>query len=140
MRSFSYTMSSNGALDGHYVELLETKFRELLWCLLVHVEVDETWYRANNPDVDEAIRTGAIASAKQHFISDGYFEDRPPRPIKVDERWYVEEYPDVAKAIKHGVYRSGAQHFELEGYKEGRLPQAGWSLLGANATPQLEAA
>jgi predicted O-methyltransferase YrrM len=43
------------------------------------IPVDEAWYRENNPDVDEAIRSGDIASAKEHFVSAGYFEGRAGR-------------------------------------------------------------
>jgi hypothetical protein len=137
MRSFSYIVSSNSAADGHYVELLETKLKELVRYVLVQVEVDEHWYCNNYQDVAQAIQAGVVKSAQHHFISNGYFEDRIPRPIKVDEQWYLKEYPDVAQAIKRGVFDSGAQHFEVEGYKEGRLPHAGWSLLGVNSGRQI---
>ena len=93
MRSYSYIVGSNGAADGHYVELLETKFRELVRCMLSYVEVDETWYRDTYLDVHQAIVAGTMPSARHHFIKDGYFEDRFPRAIKVDEKWYLSEYP-----------------------------------------------
>lgn len=139
MRSYSYVVGSIGAADGHYVELLETKFRELVRCALAHVEVDEVWYRDKYLDVHDAVETGKIKSARHHFIRDGYFEDRFPRPIKVDETWYLKQYPDVEKAVSQGAYKSGSQHFELDGYKEGRLPCEGWSLLGVETSKLLEA-
>jgi hypothetical protein len=123
-------MSGNGSGDGHYVELSETKFMELLRCVLVQVEVDEDWYRSYYRDVDEAIKAGNVSSARQHYINAGYFENRLPRKVVVNERWYLEEYPDVAAAIKFGAFSSATAHFERDGFKEGRLPSEGWSLLG----------
>ncbi len=131
MRPYSYLMSATGADNGHYVELQELKFLELLKCLLLQVDVDEGWYRGYYRDVDEAIKAGEIKSARQHYIIAGYFENRFPRPIQVDEKWYLEEYPDVAIAIRNGAFTSATQHFEKDGFKEGRLPEEGWSLLGS---------
>ncbi len=130
MRSYSYLMSANGAGGGHYVELLETKFMELLRILLLQVEVDEAWYCSVNADVNEAVKAGGLPSGREHYIRAGYFENRLPRPIVVNERWYLEEYPDVASAIQYGVFTSATQHFERDGFREGRLPSENWSLLG----------
>ena len=44
------------------------------------IPVDEIWYRQANPDVDEAIRRGECTSAKDHFVSSGYFEGRASQP------------------------------------------------------------
>jgi hypothetical protein len=106
------------------------KFLELLKCLLARVEVDEAWYRANNQDVDEAIRAGQLESSRHHYIVAGYFENRLPRPISVDEPWYLAEYPDVAAAIEAGAFASASEHFARDGFREGRLPSRDWSLLG----------
>lgn len=130
MRSYNYLISDAGAPDGHYVELLESRLLELLHALLNGVSVDEKWYLATYPDVAAAVRTGAMKSAREHYIRAGYFENRLPGPIRVDESWYTAEYPDVSAAIKSGAFKSGQQHFERNGFKEGRLPAAGWSLLG----------
>jgi hypothetical protein len=138
MRSYSFLMNASGG-DGHYVELTEAKFMELLRCLLVLVEVDEVWYRSTYRDVDEAVKAGEITSGRHHYINAGYFENRLPRRIDVNERWYLEEYPDVAAAIQYGAFPSAAQHFERDGFKEGRLPSENWSLLGAPARQLLDA-
>jgi len=130
-------MSTTDTGEGHYVELLETKFMDIIRLLLVQVDVDEKWYRQHYADVDQAIRAGHIVSARDHFIKSGYFENRLPRAVKVNERWYLEEYPDVAAAIQYGVFTSATQHFERDGYREGRLPSEDWSLLGVRAAPQL---
>lgn len=63
-----------------------------------------------------------MASARQHFLDDGYFEGRLPFPMPVDERWYLEHYPDVAESVRKGVVGSAEQHFAEDGYREGRLP------------------
>jgi len=127
-------MSASGSGGGgHYVELLEVKFLELIRCLLVQVEVDEAWYLASYRDVADAVRDGSLKSAKSHYVIAGYFENRLPRPFEVDEAWYLAEYPDVAEAIKMGAFNSATHHFMRDGFKEGRLPQEGWSLLGMNA-------
>ncbi len=140
MRSYSYLMSATGADSGHYVELQEMKFLELLKCLLVLVEVDEKWYRSAYRDVDDAIKAGNVKSSRDHYIIAGYFENRFPRPIKVDESWYLDTYPDVALAIRNGAFTSASQHFEKDGFKEGRLPQKNWSLIAAMQAELEEAA
>ncbi|MSP01796.1 MAG: hypothetical protein EXR07_12220 [Acetobacteraceae bacterium] len=86
------------------------------------IEVDETWYARLYDDIGQAIRTGTIRSAREHFLGDGYFEGRLPFPIRVDEAWYLRQYPDVADSIRRGVLTSAQEHFDLDGYKEGRLP------------------
>lgn len=130
MRSYSYLMSDQGAQGGHYVELLESKLQELLRALLERVEVNEDWYLAHNSDVGAAVERGELRSAREHYITSGYFENRMPRRIPVNESWYLGEYPDVAEAIKAGAFASAQQHFTASGFKEGRLPSPGWSLLG----------
>jgi hypothetical protein len=90
--------------------------------LLSAAVVDENWYLANYPDVAEAISKGTVASARRHFIDDGYFEGRLPFGIAVDETWYRSKYPDVAESIMRGTDVSGQAHFFRSGYKEGRMP------------------
>jgi hypothetical protein len=92
--------------------------------LISAVYVDEKWYLTQYPDVAEAIGLGKVASAKQHFIDDGYFEGRLPYLIAVDEKWYLTQYPDVAASIRKGTDKSAQAHFLEGGYREGRLPRA----------------
>ena len=73
-------------------------------------------------DIGAAIRDGKIASAKEHFVGDGYIEGRKPFEIRVDETWYVQRYPDVVESVRKGVVPSAQQHFDEDGYREGRLP------------------
>jgi hypothetical protein len=98
------------------------EFLELIRALLVSVQVDETWYLNTYPDVAEAIKEGKVATAREHFMYDGYFEGRWPFPIVVNERWYLTQNPGVADYIRAGRLTSAQQHFDHDGYREGRLP------------------
>lgn len=97
-------------------------FIRLLKTMLAGIEVDEEWYLRTYEDIARAVRDGAVTSAKQHFVDDGYFEGRMPFPVQVDERWYLQQNPDVAESVRRGVLESGQAHFEDDGYREGRLP------------------
>jgi hypothetical protein len=108
--------------DGDTVELTGDQLRSLVKRLLVYISVDETWYRSMYSDIDRAIRSGEVRSAKEHFVSDGYFEDRLPSKVLVDEEFYTRRYPDVAQGIDDGEINSAQEHFESHGFSEGRLP------------------
>ncbi|HET7883390.1 MAG TPA: hypothetical protein VFL55_21060 [Acetobacteraceae bacterium] len=95
---------------------------KILRMMISGIEVDEAWYLREHEDIARAVQSGRIASAKQHFIDDGYFEGRLPFPMPVDERYYLTHNPDVAESVRKGVVDSGAQHFAEDGYREGRLP------------------
>lgn len=90
-------------------------------CLL---PVDEAWYVETYPDVSRGISTGSVASAREHFVEDGYFEGRLPAPPDVDEAWYLAQNPDVAEGVSTGRIVSASHHFIHDGYKEGRRPHA----------------
>ena len=104
------------------VSLSYDDFIKILRMMISGIEVDETWYLKEHEDIAHAVASGAVASAKQHFLDDGYFEGRLPFPMPVDERWYLEHYADVAESVRKGVVSSGQQHFSEDGYREGRLP------------------
>lgn len=97
-------------------------FVKLLKTIIKGLEVDPEWYETMYEDIGDAIRTGAIRSARDHFINDGYFEGRLPFPMKVDEEWYLRTYPDVADGISRGLLTSAQDHFDRDGYREGRQP------------------
>lgn len=61
-----------------WVKMTYDDFKGLLRKLLHAAEVDEEWYRSQYPDVDQAIRSGAVKSAHDHFVTSGYFEGRLP--------------------------------------------------------------
>jgi hypothetical protein len=106
------------------VSLSYDDFIRIIRLMISGIHVDEEWYLKEYEDIAQAIRDGKVASAKQHFIDDGYFEGRRPFPMLVDERWYLKQYPDVAESVRKGVVGSGEQHFAEDGYREGRLPHA----------------
>jgi len=90
--------------------------------MIAGIEVDEAWYSQAYDDIGRAIQEGRIASAKQHFLDDGYFEGRLPFSVIVDEKFYENTYPDVADSIRKGIVPSSQTHFDEDGYREGRLP------------------
>ncbi|MBE7213455.1 MAG: hypothetical protein INR65_20760 [Gluconacetobacter diazotrophicus] len=128
MAFWSYIRGENQP-SAVLVEVVETRLRSVLDPVIARIPVDEDYYLRHNPDVSEKVRSGELASARQHYLGAGYFEDRFPRAIPVDEPWYLSQYPDVKTAVLNGSFTSARQHFEQEGFKEGRLPSAGWSLL-----------
>jgi hypothetical protein len=104
------------------VSLSYDDFIKLIRLMISSVDVDEAWYRQQYEDIAKAIREGAVASAKQYFLDDGYFEGRLPFAIEVDDDWYRRENPDVAESLRNGVVESPQVHFDEDGYREGRLP------------------
>jgi hypothetical protein len=78
------------AIDGELmVNCSYENLVQLIRRLIAGVEVDEKWYLARYEDIKEAIETGSVASARAHFVNDGYFEGRVPFGIKVDEKYYL---------------------------------------------------
>ena len=98
------------------------QFTAMIREFIESVEVDEAWYLTQYPGIADAIRDGIVASAKDHFLHNGYFEGRLPHLIKVDEKWYCEQNPDVVASLAAGTIESGQQHFIENGYREGRRP------------------
>ena len=97
-------------------------FRFLLQIAVAHGEFNEAGYLEANPDVAEALRRGAIESARLHYIGFGYFEGRQGATPAVDERWYLHAYPDVGSAVRSGQISGAAEHFAVVGASEGRSP------------------
>jgi hypothetical protein len=133
MIPYSFLCGQGEHQSPRYIEVIEDRLRQLLRPILAQVEVDEDWYLDQNRDVAAAIAAGVFASARNHYMEAGYFEDRFPRPFVVDERWYITQYGDVADAIQRGTFRSAQQHFLISGFREGRLPHPGWSLAGGQS-------
>jgi hypothetical protein len=86
------------------------------------IEVNEDWYLRHYEDIAKAVKEGAVKSARQHFVDDGYFEGRQPFAIQVDEKWYLQQNPDVAEGVRKGLIPSAQAHFDQDGYREGRQP------------------
>ena len=104
------------------VDMSYDDFLTLVKQFLLAVPIDETWYRATYPDVDQAIRAGAYRSARHHFVENGYFEGRRPFDLEIDEGFYMRRYPDIQNSVERGVFASALDHFRRDGYDEGRLP------------------
>ncbi len=129
MVPYNFLLGRGHDHDGRFVEVLESRLKQLLAPFLYEVEMDEAWYLKVNDDVAREVQAGRLTSAREHYVLAGYFENRLPRPVSVDEDWYVRTYPDVADAIAAGKFYTAKQHFEVDGFKEGRLPFAGWALV-----------
>ena len=80
---------------------------------------NENYYLAHNPDVQQAITFGQVATGWDHFVLYGQFEGRQPS-LYFNEGYYRQTNPDVAAAIRRGDFASGWQHFEQFGLREGR--------------------
>jgi len=103
-------------------------FYKIMEHYIGNVYVDSTWYLEKYPDIREAVKSGGVSGAEEHFRRFGYYEHRMPYRISVDEDWYVNAYPDVQSGIDAGHFASGQAHFELLGFKEGRIPFANFVL------------
>ncbi len=104
------------------VELTRDQLMSLIRKLLAAVPVDEVWYKSMYQDIEQAIQSGSVKNAKEHFVYNGYFEGRLPSKVVVDEEFYIARYPDVAEGIDGGEINSAQEHFESHGFTEGRLP------------------
>lgn len=116
------------ASKSNYVAVDRTFWTHALGCQIAEIDLDEAWYCGRYPDVDEAIKDGVLAGARQHYRDSGYFEHRMPFAIAVDERWYLAQYDDVSATLSRKLYVSAQGHFEEVGFKEGRLPYPGFTL------------
>jgi hypothetical protein len=128
MVPYSFLLGVGHDNDGRIIEIVEERLRSIIRIALESVEIDEAWYLSVNGDVGHAVKSGVFSSARDHYVSSGYFEDRLPRPVVVDEAWYLSTYTDVADAIKRGKFETAQQHFNIAGFKEGRRPTANWDL------------
>lgn len=108
--------------EGQEVRMTQEQLLALIRKLLVSVPVDEKWYVSTYPDVEQGIQSGSVKSAKDHFVSNGYFEGRLPAKVVVDADFYITHYPDVADGIDEGEIQSAQEHFETHGFVEGRMP------------------
>lgn len=111
-----------------YLAVEKHFFQECMAPTLERIRVDDFWYLDTYQDVAEAMRMGLVASAKDHYVRFGYFENRLPCNIVADDKWYLNVYPDVNDAIKRNQFPSAQEHFIAVGYAEGRLPYANFQL------------
>ncbi|HUO55622.1 MAG TPA: hypothetical protein VMU18_12815 [Rhodoblastus sp.] len=133
--SYGYLRSETRDQNSQFIRIEENRLRTALRALLLAVDLDEKWYLETYDDIRAAYKQGKIASAREHYVESGYFEDRWPRPMKVNADWYLRTYPDVAGDIRAGKCVSAQEHFEQHGFREGRKPFPGWTLLSDVTTP-----
>jgi hypothetical protein len=115
-------------------ELSQHWFRILLRPRIAQVFLDVDWYLKAYPDVRLAVESGVVATARDHYLDYGYFENRMPHRIEVDEAWYLSTYVDVRKAVADGEAASAQAHFEMFGFREGRLPFSNFHFRTASAS------
>jgi hypothetical protein len=105
------------------VTMTYEEFKDVIKLLLRAVDVNEEWYRREYDDVAAEIgEAKTYHSAKHHFVEEGYFEGRLPRPHVLDEEWYMRRYEDVAEGVRDGSFVSALGHYAEYGYAEGRMP------------------
>ncbi len=129
--SFATLVNSKILIPSSRTQYLAVEKHFLQRCLRPLVEeirLDEAWYLRQNPDVAEGIRKRLVASAREHYVEHGFYENRMPYEILVDEAWYLQQYPDVRAAVEQEQYASAQAHFCAAGFGEGRLPYAGFTL------------
>lgn len=80
---------------------------------------DPQFYLSQYPDVAEAVRSGVYASAEEHFLAAGQFENRAPSPF-FDPNLYLVANPDVAQALRDGLIDSAFAHLSAFGLDEDR--------------------
>ena len=114
--------------QNHKIAVCFQALKKLLLPLISKIVVDEDYYLRTYEDIHNAIKSGQILSAKEHYVNYGYFENRLPRFVQVDEHWYLARYQDVRDAINGGKWGSGQAHFTTAGYAEGRYPSPDWEL------------
>lgn len=100
--------------DEPWVKMTVENYKGLVRKLLYSVEVDEGWYRDRYPDVDQAIRAGAVKSAQEHFVTSGYFEGRLPNetsPVSVTAQ---DKQTDITCGLAGAEALSGGQLVKAE--------------------------
>jgi hypothetical protein len=123
------TLVGNGPAKDSVTITRELFQRLLIGALRYKGTFDENYYLSENSDIGEAIQSGLIASASEHYYESGYFEGRMPKRLLVDEKFYLKQNPDVVAAIRNGVTPSAQSHFDDRGFREGRAPHADFSLI-----------
>jgi hypothetical protein len=98
--------------------------RFLLRGMVASMPFDEELYLRTNTDVAKAMLCGDIASAQDHFVTNGYFEGRDGAGEEFAEDWYLRTNPDVAEGITAGTWQSPYDHYRTEGVFELRSPNA----------------
>lgn len=95
--------------------------RFLIGELLRGTRFDQRFYAEQYPDVEAARLAGDVASLREHFLGQGYFEGRLPHPFPFDARWYRKHYKDLAGVFPPDEVGELRHHFYTCGWQEGRV-------------------
>ena len=80
---------------------------------------DESYYLAENPDVEAEVKKGAFESGYKHFVEYGIGESRNPNR-GFNAQYYLDKNHDVAEAVRNGTIASAFEHWLLYGQQENR--------------------
>lgn len=102
--------------------------------------LDETWYRAGNPDVERAVDAGRIYSGFHHFVFWGWRQGRFPNPVmgarqnaeplpaverqRFDGDRYLQRNAEARTFVEHFPFVSAYEYFDLYGRRLDTQPQA----------------
>jgi hypothetical protein len=93
------------------------------WRTLVVEDAPHNWnevrYLAQNPDVRDLVKSGAISSGYAHYKATGFFEGRQGGFPAWDEQAYLKANPDVRAVVERGDYPSGYAHYLAVGRDRG---------------------
>lgn len=117
-----------GRLPDKTVSVPTELLRFLIRGWLATQPFDEAAYRAANPDVDAAIKSGLVESGWTHYVTTGYYEGRSPEAYYVDPKYYRRTYPDIALAERRGQI-TPEEHYAKTGRVEGRYPSQAYARL-----------
>lgn len=81
---------------------------------------DETFYLSSNGDVAENVRTGSLASGRDHYIRYGFKERRAP--FALDSAWYAARHPLATVEVAYGNYIDFIHHYVAVGKARGYRP------------------
>ncbi|WP_322529112.1 hypothetical protein R5R73_05875 [Salinicola sp. LHM] len=93
----------------------------------MQLSFNQEYYLRNNPDVAQAVQSGAIPSAEYHWLNYGAAEGRNPNAV-FDTQAYLSANPDVAEATEQGVI-TPLEHFLEYGAAEGRAPSDDYQII-----------
>ncbi len=103
------------------VTLARKNFEELIKNIAAKNKFDEKWYLDTYPDVRQAVRDGLFASAHEHYIERGYFENRIPSRPNFNADAYLRRYADLQHLRgADDIEASAYDHFRRYGFREGR--------------------
>lgn len=87
----------------------------------MQADFDEDFYLASNPDIAEAVRSGAWPHGFAHYLAHGQAEGRRPC-ADFDAEWYARAYPAARMETDPGDAAALERHYRERGRYRGYLP------------------